>query len=91
MIWQLDGNLRTAKFENMDIWDQLQGLVYQTVNVDTYNLIKQTVNVETYNITWLHSYVLIGVMHCDGDQACLYSGFCWTIREILVKPLLQIL
>ena len=40
MIWQLDGNLRTVKFENMDIWDQLQGLVYQTVNVDTYNLIK---------------------------------------------------
>ena len=23
-------------------------------------------------------------MHCDGDQDCLYSGFCWTIREILV-------
>ena len=80
MIWQLDGNLRTAKFENMDIWDQLQGLVYHTVNVDT-----------TYNITWLHSYVILGVMHCDGDQAYLYSGFCWTIREILVKPLLQIL
>ena len=40
MTWLLDGNLRTVKFENMDIWDQLQGLVYQTVNVDTYNLIK---------------------------------------------------
>ena len=41
MIWRLDGNLRTGKFENMDIWDQLEGLVYQTVNVDTYNLIKR--------------------------------------------------
>ena len=27
---------------------------------------------------------VLGVMHCDGDQAYLYPGFCWTIREILV-------
>ena len=42
MIWRLNGNLRTVKFENMDIWDQLEGLVYQIINIDTYNLIKKS-------------------------------------------------
>jgi len=34
------GNLSTVKFANMDIWNQLEGLVYQTANADTYSLIK---------------------------------------------------
>ena len=31
------------KFENMDTSDQLEVLVYQTVNIDAYNLIKDRV------------------------------------------------
>ena len=60
MIWRLDGNLRTVKFENMDIWDQLQGLVYQTVNVDTYNLIKQSLAISGISHGYIPMFFLGG-------------------------------
>lgn len=67
-----DGNLSIVKFPNMDMWDQLEGSVYETANVDTDNLIKIEFG-DLRHLTWLDPYVLLGVMHCDGDQACLYS------------------
>ena len=66
MIFLSVGNLSTAKVE---------GLVYQTANADTYNLIKIEFGGYLGHLTWLHSSVLLGVMNCDRDQACLYLGF----------------
>jgi len=58
----------------MDIWDQLEGTVYETANVDKGSLIKIEFS-DLRHLTWLDPYVLLGVMHCDSDQACLYSDF----------------
>ena len=65
MIFLSVGNFSTVKVE---------GLVYQTANADTYNLIKTEFG-NLGHLTWLHSSVLLGVMKCDGDQACSYLGF----------------
>ena len=65
MIFLSVGNFSTVKVE---------GLVYQTANADTYNLIKTELG-NLGHLTWLHASVLLGVMNCHDDQACLSLGF----------------
>ena len=69
------------EFKNCEIW-KFEGLVYHCKRWYIQSYLTEFGDLG--HLTWLHSYVLLGVMHCDGDQVCLYSGFCWTIIEILV-------
>jgi hypothetical protein len=56
IIWLSDGILVIMmKFANMDIWDQLEGPIYDIANVHKENLIKTRFS-DLMHLTWLHSY-----------------------------------
>eukprot|EP01018_Ginkgo_biloba_P020220 Gb_20472 [translate_table: standard] len=74
-----DGNLSIVKFPEVGMWDQLEGMDYNISNVDTNNLKINFGNLR--HLTWLDSYVLLGVMHCDADQAHLSSDLSSDIRR----------
>ena len=56
IIWLSDGILVIMmKFENMDIWDQLEGPIYDIANVHKENLTKTRFS-DLMRLMWLHSY-----------------------------------
>ncbi|GLJ06834.1 hypothetical protein SUGI_0049640 [Cryptomeria japonica] len=68
-----DGNLSVVKFPEMSIWHELEDVVYNSPIVD-----KNSLQIEFGNLrhmTWIDSNVLLGVLHSNRDQVCLYSNF----------------
>ncbi|KAH9326013.1 hypothetical protein KI387_006191, partial [Taxus chinensis] len=68
-----NGNLSVVKFPEMSIWHELEDGIFNAAIVDNNGLQIEFGNLR--NITWIDSYVFLGVLHCNYDQACLYSNF----------------